>query len=712
MIHVINGEKRNAKAISSFEKVIPSLKEKYSGTIYYGFALSEIDNIKIYIDLLIITKEKGILAVNFSNNDTDNDIENIDRISILLETLLRKNARLRDRRKLAIPVHVINYVPTQDLIDQNYPDEYTCEQRFLDYYDSLEQFDEKYYEALNESLDKIVSAKPKKSRKSVIKEDSKGAVIKKIELEVANMDHWQRAAAYEIPDTPQRIRGLAGSGKTVVLALKAAYLHFVDPDAQIAITFYSRSLYQQFKSLIKEFYEQYSDEKVDFDKIHVIHAWGTIRENGLYSNVAEELNSEIYTYNQAKSKFGEKNAFGGACEELLKHMDINSISNIPMYDYILIDEAQDFPATFFRLVYRLFKGSNKRIVYAYDELQNLNKSSMPTLKEMFGTDANGRDLVDISNSEDINKPKTDIILPICYRNSKWALTVAHALGFGVYRNVEQPLVQFFEDLKVWLDIGYEKIGGELEFNSSVKLRRDKDSTPKYFDQLMSHSDSIEVLDSFASKEEEYMWVAQAIKKNIEEEELDPDDILVIFPETMTSYSNYEAFLYYLEMAGIKSIMPGKDVDRDTFTKKNHITCTHIHRAKGNEKPMVYLMDSEYGAKKYDLINVRNTLFTAITRSRAWIRITGTGIGMTEIKEEINKCIRNEYTLEMNIPTREEIKKLNLLNQEPDKVNKNNINSAEKATSDLIKLIQSGAISVDALPQLKDLANLLDSDSND
>ena len=35
------------------------------------------------------------------------------------------------------------------------------------------------------------------------------------------MDKWQRTATYEIPNKPQRIRGLAGSGKTIVLALKA-----------------------------------------------------------------------------------------------------------------------------------------------------------------------------------------------------------------------------------------------------------------------------------------------------------------------------------------------------------------------------------------------------------------------------------------------------------------------------------------------------------
>lgn len=48
---------------------------------------------------------------------------------------------------------------------------------------------------------------------------------------------------------------------------------------------------------------------------------------------------------------------------------------------ILIDEAQDMPPTFFFNLLIVFQGKNKRIVYAYDELQNLNKSSMPSTKE-------------------------------------------------------------------------------------------------------------------------------------------------------------------------------------------------------------------------------------------------------------------------------------------------------------------------------------------
>lgn len=76
--------------------------------------------------------------------------------------------------------------------------------------------DTKYYKVLVESLQRIASIKPRKKRENVKNSGSKGDIIKKIEKEIANLDHWQKKAALEIVDGPQRIRGLAGSGKTIV----------------------------------------------------------------------------------------------------------------------------------------------------------------------------------------------------------------------------------------------------------------------------------------------------------------------------------------------------------------------------------------------------------------------------------------------------------------------------------------------------------------
>lgn len=106
-------------------------------------------------------------------------------------------------------------------------------------------------------------------------------------------------------------------------------------------------------------------------------------------------------------------------------------------------------------------------------------------------------------------------------------------------------------------------------------------------------------------------------------------------------------------------------------------------------------------RNIDLINVRNTFYSNYL-PRAWVRIVGTGSGMTELASEIQKCIDNNYTLEINIFTSEEISKLNLLNRDANDEEMKRINKAEKVTTDLIEMIQRGMINVDDTPRLKDL----------
>jgi len=139
---------------------------------------------------------------------------------------------------------------------------------------------------LNAAVQRISNLRPPKKRDNVEKTNSKGAVIKEIEKQIANLDLWQKRGSIEYVNGPQRIRGLAGSGKTVVLALKAAYLHVKRPDWNIVVTFNTRSLYQQFETLINRFvFSQIGDEP-DWSKIRIMHAWGASDRDGIYREAA------------------------------------------------------------------------------------------------------------------------------------------------------------------------------------------------------------------------------------------------------------------------------------------------------------------------------------------------------------------------------------------------------------------------------------------
>ena len=131
-----------------------------------------------------------------------------------------------------------------------------------------------------------------------------------------------------------------------------------------------------------------------------------------------------------------------------------------MYDFILIDEAQDFPKEYFRILYALAKGTASKCIYfAYDELQSLSAVQIPTTTELFGSDANGEPLVSLEG-EYPGPIDKDFVLHKSYRCPQEVLMTAHAIGLGIYR-AKGP-VQMLADVSSWRSIGYELVSGTLK----------------------------------------------------------------------------------------------------------------------------------------------------------------------------------------------------------------------------------------------------------
>lgn len=693
-VDIIRGAIKNAEAteqlISAFNAV--SANMHLEGTLYLGYPLSATSESVISVDALLLCREKGLVAFVFGRQG-QNEEEAQDVLYYQLNNTLSKYEGLRRKRQVAVSPVVITFFPEGSVPAA--PDDYIyCDCAGLqESLEDLPEFDQARYTALCEALQKISSMKPKKKRLGIIGESSYGGIIKKIEAEIANLDEWQKKAAFEIPGGPQRIRGLAGSGKTVVLALKAAYLHIQYPDWTIAVTFYTRALSQQYIQMITNFCYEYTGEQPNWERLQILHSWGTASEPGIYSEVAREKGVIPKTYSNARNQYGSNHAFEGICQELLKLRGQTEI-----YDAILIDEAQDMPSSFFRLCYHAAK-EPKRIVFAYDELQSLNSATMPNIEEMFGVDSQGNPLVSLVNIE--GEPRQDIVLPICYRNTPWALSLAHALGFGVYR--EDGVVQLFEDLNLWDSIGYKVVGGELQYGEFVQLQRKENSYPSYFSQLLKPEDAIKV-NSFNTVLEEYQWVAEQIYNDINNNELDPDDILVIFPDSYYSKNQYSAFSSFLDQRGIDSILAGVSTDRNTFRIENCITCSSIYRAKGNEAPMVYIVNAEYCADGEELITLRNILFTAITRSRAWVRICGIAPGMDIIKKESESCMSNKYNLNFRILTKDELRHKRAIYRDRTENEKKKLKELNLALKKITESLVTGEFEIDSLPELNKLIN--------
>jgi superfamily I DNA and RNA helicase len=670
-----------------------------NGTLYIGYPILASADESITLDALLLTREHGLIAFIFSENEGLQTVNGPefweglrdaqDKLYFAIEANLKRHLSLRRGRNLGIKIQVITLFPQAPLRPDDYLEIVVTDPNTLQtVLIPLPALDEDFIRPLNAALQRVTTIKPAKKRISAVRNGSRGSILKEIEKQIANLDRWQKQAAIETPEGPQRIRGLAGSGKTVVLALKAAYLHAQNPDWNIVLTFHTRSLYQQLVDLVRRFCFEHLGDEPNWEKLHIIHAWGGASRPGVYTQMADHAQVPVRDFLYGKARFGWDNAFQGVCEELVA-ATANGPTE-PIYDAMLVDEAQDLPWQFFRLIYR-FTREPKRIVWAYDELQHLSEAAMPTLKDLFGVDDTGELNISLDAAE--GEPRRDIILPVCYRNTPWSLTVAHALGFGIYR--DGGLVQHFDEPALWEEIGYRPLSGQLALGESVTLERDPNSYPTYFKELLNAPDAVSS-HVFRTEVEQAEWIAENIRINLSEDELEISDIFIVLPSAITAAKTSLPIIDALARKKINAHLVGTTTSRDEIFSNNSIAITHIHRAKGNEAPMVYVVNSQSCYKGYELIRLRNTLFTAITRCRGWVRICGFGDAMEALKKEIDKVQQN-YRLSFKIPTLPQLAKLRQIHRDRTASEKAKVKKAEKGLSEFLKAFAAGEITLDNLP---------------
>ncbi|MBT2596219.1 DEAD/DEAH box helicase [Arthrobacter sp. ISL-72] len=686
---IIMGTGKNQAAAAMLIAVLKELNS--SGTLYLGYPLLATADEPINVDAILVSADHGIVAFRFSDESPSAEsgwedlIADQDRLFTGLEAHLRRYESLRQRRGLAFEINTVTLFPNQVREVPDTEGAYLAFGDLAQWLQGLDPLDGSLVTQLLSVLQRVTNIKPMKRRVDVSREGSRGSKLKIIEKSIANLDRWQQAAAIETPDGPQRIRGLAGSGKTVVLALKAAFLHAKNPGWDIAFTFQSRALYQQIDDLITRFTFEHMNDRPDASKLQVLHSWGSASKQGIYSRIATSLNAPVRDFAYASGVFGRENAFQGICKELL---DIARGSNInPLFDAVLIDEAQDFPPEFFQLIY-LFTREPKRIIWGFDELQKLSDSMMPDTDELFGVGDDGESLVSLHQAE--NAPQTDIVLPVCYRNTPWALAVAHGLGIGVYRT--DGLVQHPDNPRLWSEIGYEVKAGKLELGEHVSLQRSSRNTPEYFRSLLVDRDALSV-HHFTAEEQQDRWVAEQIRLNLSDDELEADDILVVLPDAYTAKSRAAAIISNLSRIGIPAHLVGVNSSQDEVFREGSVALTHIHRAKGNEAPMVYVMDVQRTVLGQNQVSRRNTLFTAITRSRAWVRVCGFGPKMAVIEDEIQKIVNADYKLDFRIPSAEA---LNILRHKEEELPSTD-SPGEGILEQFLAALESGSLSLDDIP---------------
>ena len=314
--------------------------------------------------------------------------------------------------------------------------------------------------------------------------------------------------------------------------------------------------------------------------------------------------------------------------------------------------------------------------------------------ELFGTDEHGNPRVADLQAEE-GTAKRDIVLPVCYRNTPWVLTAAHAIGFGIYRT--KGLVQFFDDPGLWQEIGYRVVEGTFTSGENVALKRAENSYPAYFADLLAPTDSIS-WERFDDPEIQYGWIAAQIYKNLTEDELKHTDILIVIPNAMTARGVAGFLINALGDFEIPAHLAGVTSSVDSLYQDGSVAISSIYRAKGNEAAMVYIVNSEFAVSPFQASRGRNVLFTAMTRSRAWVRICGCGPDMDVLSSELQKVREYDYRLSFRVPTPLELEKIRRIHRDMTISEITKSKTALKGAEQLLSMIESGELAAEALPE--------------
>lgn len=362
------------------------------------------------------------------------------------------------------------------------------------------------------------------------------------------------------------IQGLAGTGKTELLLHKIFDLYNSDRDIKVVFTCFNTILANAMPKRIVEFFNfmKYEQQLEWNEKIWAMRSWGSRRDpnSGVYSYICNYYNLQFSPYSKGID-------FDDLCKEALTELE--RVDNFQCcFDYMLIDEGQDFGDNFFKLCEKV---TSKQVIVASDIYQNIFDKESKMTKD------------------------PDFILNKVYRTDPRNFMFAQLLGFGVK---EDKVINWPKD-RTWENCGYI-------------LKKDKDNytfTREPLNRFPEIKDSpvpIEI-----SIEESHKLVNSVINiiDTLQKDNLDitPDDIaIIIFASNKRVYQIADKLEFEIKD---RFNWDSLKAYADKENHENKVFISNKNNIKGLEFPFVICVaDSQLESNLYD----RNALYMSLTRS--------------------------------------------------------------------------------------------------
>lgn len=365
------------------------------------------------------------------------------------------------------------------------------------------------------------------------------------------------------------IQGLAGTGKTELLLHKLKDIYINEEDSRIFFTCFSKILAKNLKDRIPGFFDFMKvNEQIKWkERLWVERSWGSQVDSnsGLYSLICNHYDIPFQRYSWSVS-------FETVCKNALVWLEqLEEEEEFePYFDYILIDESQDFDESFFKLCEKVTK---KQVYIAGDIFQSIYDY----------------------NAFTENKP--DFLLNRVYRTDPKTLMFAHALGFGV---LERPVIRWLSD-EEWEACGYTIVKDEDYYSFSREpLRR--------FENV---SEDIPGLVLRIAESGSYLSEVLSILSDIKEKNptVEPEDIGIVFLEDNNSnYDLADQLIIKVDELFNWSSVKGYEVKSK---HKDSLFISNRNNIKGLEFPFIICITK---TPLNTNTTIRNSLYMMLTRS--------------------------------------------------------------------------------------------------
>jgi superfamily I DNA and RNA helicase len=365
------------------------------------------------------------------------------------------------------------------------------------------------------------------------------------------------------------IQGLAGAGKTELLLHKLKDIYINEENSKIFLTCFNKILAKDLKERIPEFFDFMKvEEQIKWEeRLWVERSWGSLRDknSGVYSFICSHYQIPFQRYSWGVT-------FESVCKNALGRL--NQLEKEgkfePFFDYILIDESQDFNEAFFKLCEKVTK---KQVYIAGDIFQNI---------------------YDYNTVTD-NKP--DFLLNRVYRTDPKTLMFAHAVGFGL---LERPVVRWLSD-EEWVACGYniQKEGDNYSFSREPLSR---------FEDI---DDEISSLELCVAEDDNYLDKVLWSIRDIQEKNptVEPGDIGIVFLENNDkNYNLAERLIIKVDQLFGWSAIKGYEVKNK---KKDTLFISNRNNIKGLEFPFIICITT---TPLNTNTTIRNSLYMMLTRS--------------------------------------------------------------------------------------------------